>query len=324
MRLTASAKQCPVSLRQMTATHSCSCLCIAVHPGLQPLQMSAHALQACRQAAAVAGHGALASSSGLNSSEGKVGSSAGWAGSGTGANTAWPASLQPGQCVPVLLFASLCDIEQLELGTASASSTEPAEPAKAAEGAPLVPRKPAAGVVPGAHAVQTISRAVRGDPLGLGRLGAGAMPGSQLATSASRPAGSEVKRKELAAAEVAKEFERQLAAAWPFLSRQAAQAGPGDAHQNQQQRPVLCRLLATGPVVVLDQRLCRRRHALRAGLSHLLGSRQAAASVDMAGATAELRPARRGKVSRCHPSSVSKAVGGELIRSTTCQAAAFK
>eukprot|EP00891_Asterochloris_glomerata_P002971 jgi/Astpho2/2971/Aster-x1106 len=239
---------------------------------LQPLQMSAHALQACRQAAAVAGHGALASSSGLNSSEGK-----------------------PGQCVPVLLFASLCDIDQLELGTASASSTEPAEPAKAAEGAPLVPRKPAAGVVPGAHAVQTISRAVRGDPLGLGRLGAGAVPGSQLATSAGRPAGSEVKRKELAAAEVATEFERQLAAAWPFLSRQAAQAGPGDAHQNQQQQPVLCRLLATGPVVVLDQRLCRRRHALRAGLSHLLGSRQAAASVDMAGfGLAQLRVALQG------------------------------
>ena len=142
-------------------------------------ERGAHTLQACRQAAAVAGQSAFSSSSGLNMSEGKVASSAGWAGSGTGATTAWPASL-------------------------------------------------------------------------------------------------------------------------PFLSRQAAQAGPGDAHQQQQQqRPVLCRLLATGPVVVLDQRLCRRGSALRAGLSHLLGSRKAATSGDMAGASAELWLARTGTVSRC-------------------------
>ena len=252
----------------------------------------------------MAGQGALSSSSGLNLSEGKVGHSAGWAGSGTGADTAWPASLQPGQCVPVLLFASLCDIDQLELGAAPASSAEPVEPAtaaaKAAEGAPLVPRKPGVGAVPGAHAAQTISRAVQGDPLQLGRLGPGAAPGSQLSTSAGRPAGLEVKRRELAAAEVAKELEKQIVAAWPFLLRQAAQAGPGDAHQQQQhQRAVLCRLLATGPVVVLDQRLCRRGSALRAGLSRLLGSRKAAEGVDMAGASAELRLARRGRVSRC-------------------------
>ena len=267
-------------------------------------ERGAHTLQACRQAAAVAGQSALSSSSGLNMSEGKVASSAGWAGGGTGATTAWPASLQPGQCVPVLLFASLCDVDRLELETASASSAEPAElapaAATAAEGAPLVPRKPAAGAVPGASPVQTTSRAVQGDPLQLGRLGAGAVPGSQLSTSASRPAGLEVKKKELAAAEAAKEIERQIVAAWPFLSRQAAQAGPGDAHQQQQQqRPVLCRLLATGPVVVLDQRLCRRGSALRAGLSHLLGSRKAATSGDMAGASAELWLARTGTVSRC-------------------------
>ena len=250
----------------------------------------------------MAGQSALSSSSGLNSPEAKVGSSAGWAGSGTGANTAWPASLQPGQCVPVLLFASLCDIDRLEVATASASSAELAKSAtaaaKAAQGVPLVPRTPAAGAMPGAHVAQTVGRAVEGEDLRLGRLGAGAIAGSQLATISSRPAGSEVKRKELAAAEVVKTIEKQIVAAWAFLSRQAAQEGPGDAH-HQQQRPVLCRLLATGPVVVLDQRLCRRGSALRAGLSHLLGSRKAANSVDMAGASPELRLAQRGKGSRC-------------------------
>ena len=261
-------------------------------------------MQACRQAAAVAGQSALSSSSGLYPLEGKVGSSANWAGSGIGANTAWPASLQPGQCVPVLLFASLCDIDRLEMGTASVSSAELAESAtaaaKAAEGVPLVPRTPAAGAMPGAHVAQTVGRAVEGEDLRLGRLGAGAVAGSQLATISSRPAGSEVKRKELAAAEVVKTIEKQIVAAWPFLSRQAAQEGPGDAHhQQQQQRPILCRLLATGPVVVLDQRLCRRGSALRTGLSHLLGSRKAANSVNMAGASPELRLAQRGKGSRC-------------------------